>query len=173
MVTVPAACDHPPVPSTVTIRTAAVADVAALREVYRRSSLSNEGDRDLLSAHPELLEWSDLAVREGRTRMAEADGCVAGFATVMFTETAAELEDLFVDPDWMRRGIGRALVEDIAVVARSAGSPFIEVDANPHALSFYSRVGFVSVGEADVPYGTGTRMRRATNSPDRRGERGR
>ena len=147
---------------TVTVRSAAAADVAALRDVYRRSSLSNEGDRDLLSSHPELLDWSDLAVREGRTRMAEADGCVAGFATLVFTETSAEVEDLFVDPDWMRRGIGRLLVEDMATLARASGWRCIEVDANPHALSFYTRVGFVAVGEAAVPYGTGVRMRRGT-----------
>jgi GNAT superfamily N-acetyltransferase len=161
-VTVQRACDHPPVPPTVTIRAAAAADVAALREVFRRSSLSNEGDRELLSVHPELLDWSDLAVREARTRLAEADGCVAGFATLLFTETAAEVEDLFVDPDCMRLGIGRLLVEDMATLAHAAGWRYIEVDANPHALSFYTRVGFVAVGEAAVPYGTGVRMRRDT-----------
>jgi GNAT superfamily N-acetyltransferase len=147
---------------TVTIRSAAAADVPALREVYRRSSLSNEGDRDLFSVHPELLDWSDLSVQEGRTRVAEADGRIAGFATLSFTATSAEVEDLFVDPDWMRLGIGRALVEGIATMAGIAGWRFIEVDANPHALHFYARVGFVALGAAVVPYGEGVRMRRRT-----------
>jgi GNAT superfamily N-acetyltransferase len=150
------------VPPTVSIRPGAAPDVAALREVYRRASLANEGDRELLTAHPELLDWSDLALQQGRTRVAVADGRVAGFATILFTAASAEVEDLFVDPDWMRRGIGRALVEEIGVLARTAGWQFIEVDANPHALSFYTRVGFVAVGEAVVEYGTGVRMRRAT-----------
>ena len=149
-------------PPAFSIRPAVAADVASLRAVYRRASLANEGDRDLFSAHPELLDWSDLAVAEGRTRVAVADGRVAGFATMLLTPAAAELEDLFVDPDWMRRGIGRALVEDVATLARAAGWRFIEVDANPHALSFYNSAGFVAVGEAVLQYGSGLRMRRPT-----------
>jgi GNAT superfamily N-acetyltransferase len=147
---------------TLTIRPATSADVDALREVYRRSSMSNKGDRALFDLHPELLDWSDLAVQEGRTQVAVADGRVAGFATLSFTNSSAEVEDLFVDLEWTRRGIGRALIKDIAKVARTAGWTSIEVDANPHALGFYSSVGFVAAGAAEVPYGTGLRMRRST-----------
>jgi GNAT superfamily N-acetyltransferase len=147
---------------SLTIRPAVAADVDALREVYRRSSMSNEGDRSLFSTHPELLVWSDLAVHEGRTRVAVAARRITGFATLSFTNASPEVEDLFVDPDWTRRGIGRALVEEIAALARIGGWRFIEVDANPHAVAFYARVGFVAVGEAVVPYGTGIRMRRSS-----------
>lgn len=142
------------------IRPASGDDLDALRDVYRRSSLSNEGDGDLFALHPELLVWSDLPLREGRTRVAVVEGRVVGFASLSGRAAPADVEDLFVDPEWTRRGIGRALVEDTAAVARAAGSDAIEVDANPHALSFYAAVGFVAVGAADVPYGTGVRMRR-------------
>jgi len=122
--------------------------------------MSNRGDRELFASHPELLDWSDLAVQEGRTQVALADGHVAGFATISFSEGLAEVEDLFVDPGWGRQGIGRALIEEIAAVARTTGFTCIEVDANPHALAFYASVDFVAIGEAVVPYGTGIRMRR-------------
>jgi GNAT superfamily N-acetyltransferase len=112
------------------IRPAAAADVAALREVYRRSSLSNEGDRNLFSAHPGLFEWSDLAVQEGRSLVAVSGDRVVGFATPSFSDSSAEVDDLFVDPEWMRRGVGRALLEAIAARARAAGWDVIEVDAN-------------------------------------------
>jgi GNAT superfamily N-acetyltransferase len=146
-------------PPNITLRPATAGDRGALREVYRRSSMSNEGDRELFARHPELLDWSDLAVEEGRTRVAVADDRVAGFATIAFADGVAELEDLFVDPDWMRHGIGRALVDEIGRLARTTGSSCIEVDANPHAQAFYDSVGFVAIGEAAVPYGTGLRMR--------------
>ncbi|HVM67288.1 MAG TPA: GNAT family N-acetyltransferase [Acidimicrobiales bacterium] len=146
----------------VTVRPATPADVPVLRDVYRRASLSNDGDRALFSEHPELLEWSGPAVAEGRVRVAVSDGRLAGFATVAFTGTGAEVEDLFVAPEWGRRGVGRALVEAIVAIARSAGWRCLEVDANPHAVDFYTRVGFTAVGEATVPYGTGVRMRRST-----------
>jgi GNAT superfamily N-acetyltransferase len=130
------------------IRDAAPSDLPALREVRRRASLTNEGDRAWLAAHPEALEYE--FVRGGRTRVAAVDGRVVGFATVLADR---ELEDLFVDPDWMRRGIATALVRD-------AGAP-LTVTANLHALAFYERVGFVAEGAVDTPGGPALRMRLA------------
>jgi GNAT superfamily N-acetyltransferase len=55
---------------------------------------------------------------EGRTLVAEEDGSVVGFATVTDVDGVAELEDLFVDPGWTRRGIATALVKGIADILR-------------------------------------------------------
>jgi len=140
--------------TTVVIRVAVRDDMLALRDVYRRSSLSNDGDRDVLLAHPEALELSALAVDEGRMRVAVADRRIVGFATLL----GSELEDLFVDPDWMRRGIGRDLVQDAVELARRRGLERIEVTANDHALSFYRSVGFVFDGIVETEFGPGSRM---------------
>ncbi len=152
------------VPVPISIRLASVTDLAALKEVYRRASMSNEGDRPLDELHPELLEWPGDGALEGRTRIAVADGRPVGFATLSFAKGVADLEDMFVDPDWMRQGVGRALVEDIAAIARREGWSFIHVDANPHAIAFYTSVGFIALGEVAVEYGSGTRMRRTTGT---------
>jgi len=64
-----------------TMRDALPSEIDALRGLYRRSSLSNEGDRASLLAHPETLVWPDLALRERRTRVAERDRELVGFAT--------------------------------------------------------------------------------------------
>ena len=70
------------------IRDATVADLAALGAVFRHSSLSNAGDRANLLAHPEVLELSDVAVRQGRTRVAVgAGGRVLGFVFDRDVET--------------------------------------------------------------------------------------
>jgi ribosomal protein S18 acetylase RimI-like enzyme len=145
----------------VTIRTASLADLPALREIYRESSLSNDGDRDLLTRRPELLTWSGAALEPGSTRVAMSQARAVGFATLEARDGAGELEDLFVHPAWMRRGVGRALIEDAVTVARSRGWTRIDVDANPEALEFYESVGFEAIGEADLEYGSGVRMRLA------------
>jgi ribosomal protein S18 acetylase RimI-like enzyme len=141
------------------IRDAVLGDMTALSGVYRRSSLSNEGDRPDLLAHPETLEFSDLAVREGRTRAADAAGAVVGFASWLHAGDAFEIEDLFVDPEWMRRGIGRALVRDMIAIARGRGTGPVEVTANPHALAFYREVGFVVYRQVPTKFRTAPRMR--------------
>jgi GNAT superfamily N-acetyltransferase len=144
---------------TFPIRTAMPADMVGLREVFRRSSLSNEGDRMNLLANPDALELSDIAVSEGRTRVAIApDGRVVGFATYLMTGDALELDDLFVDPGWMRQGAGRALVLDIIAIARKHGVRRVEVTANHHALAFYETIGFVFDSQAETRFGPAPRM---------------
>src|SRR5580704_5645333 len=75
--------------TTFQIRDAVAGDLAVLRHVFRRSSLSNDEDRALLLSHPEVLELSDLAVTEARTRAAVCDDVIVGFAS------------------WIRTGCGR------------------------------------------------------------------
>ena len=140
------------------IRAAGPDDMAALRDVFRRSSLSNDDDRMNLLAHPEVLELSDEGVTDGRMRVAEADGRVIGFATWLGTGDVTEIEDLFVDPDSMRRGVGRALVQDLVGLARQRGVRRVEVTGNPHARAFYEAVGFTVDHEVDTLLGPGLRM---------------
>ena len=142
----------------ITIREGVPSDIEALRDVYRRSSLSNERDRANLLAHPEALVWSDLGVRECRTRVAVRDGELVGFATTLRADALMELEDLFVDPAWMRHGVARDLIRDAVDVASRSGVRRIEVTANEHALAFYENVGFVHDGVTPTRFGPGLRM---------------
>jgi GNAT superfamily N-acetyltransferase len=119
--------------------------------VFRRAALSNEGDRAWIEAHPDEFGLDEANVIEGRTRVAEIEGRIVGFATLV----GSELEDLFVDPDWMRQGIATALVLDVAATVSR-----INLTANPHALAFYEAVGFLEDGVAETSGGPAVRMHR-------------
>jgi ribosomal protein S18 acetylase RimI-like enzyme len=140
------------------IRLGKPADLAAASGVYRRASLSNAGDRGNLLAHPEYLILGPEGLAQGRTHIAEHDGSVVGFATWAETAGTMELEDLFVDPGYMRRGIATALVSHIAGILRGRGVARLEVTANPHALEFYRAAGFTGCGVAETGFGTAPRM---------------
>lgn len=45
--------------------------------------------------------------------------------------------DTAVDPDYQRRGIGRALVQTLAAEAMAAGCEWLHVDYEPHLDAFY------------------------------------
>jgi GNAT superfamily N-acetyltransferase len=145
------------------IRLGVPADLPAASEVYRSASLSNASDRDNLLAHPEYLVLGPEGLAEGRTHVAEEDGSLVGFATWIETGGVCELEDLFVDPGWRRRGIATALVNRIAQVLRARGVERLEVTANPHAMGFYRAAGFIDCGVADTAFGTAPRMMLATH----------
>jgi ribosomal protein S18 acetylase RimI-like enzyme len=140
------------------IRLGTPADLDAASSVYRRASLSNAGDRDNLLAHPEYLILGPAGLAEGRTHVAELDGTVVGFATWSESDGTMDLEDLFVDPDYMRRGLASALVRRIADVLRARGAERLEVTANPHAMAFYRSAGFTDCGTADTEFGAAPRM---------------
>ena len=124
----------------------------ALADIYRRASLSNPGDRDRLLAHPEYLVLEPDGLAEGRTHVAEEDGSVVGFATWAETyDGGMELEDLFVDPKWMRRGIATALVNCLSRCAPVAGR------GHPGGHRQPGRAGFLPRG----------RVHRRRRHPDR------
>jgi GNAT superfamily N-acetyltransferase len=141
------------------IRLGTLADLPGAAGVYRRASLSNASDRDNLLAHPEYLILQPQGLSEGRTYVAEEDGSVVGFATWALAGGVTELEDLFVDPGWRRRGIATALVSRIVDVLRAQDVRYLEVTANPHAAGFYSAVGFTDCGTAETEFGTAPRKR--------------
>jgi len=140
------------------IRTALPNDLDALRDVRARASMSNEGDRENLLAHPELLDFEGEGIADGRTRAALVDDRVIGFSTVVVAGEVDDLDDLFVDPDWMRHGVGLALVRDVVERARARGARYLEVTANPHALEFYAAAGFQPHGDAETLFGRAARL---------------
>jgi len=144
------------------VRDALRRDVAGLSDVFRLASLSNGGDRAVLLAHPDALGWTGPPGQPARCRVAVDGpaGPVVGFATTVPAGRHLELEDLFVHPDAMRRGIGTVLVDDVVGFARSTGVARIAVDANPHARAFYVSVGFTVDGPATTEFGPGLRMHR-------------
>jgi N-acetylglutamate synthase-like GNAT family acetyltransferase len=143
---------------SISIRDAELSDMEGLQGVFKRASLSNENDRGPLLKHPELLGLSDSGVLERRMRVAVEGNTLAGFATYLISDGVAELEDLFVDPPWMRHGIGEALVLDLSDRLKGLGFEALAVTANPHAMAFYQHLGFVESETVDTQLYSAPRM---------------
>jgi GNAT superfamily N-acetyltransferase len=141
------------------LRDATSDDLPRLQEVFRRSSLSNEGDRAALVDHPGALVFPTASLSEGRVRVAIVDAdLIVGFATTVTEGGFLELVDLFTDPDWMRRGVAMALIDDVVAFATTIGIARVSVVGNPHAAPFYQQAGFVTDGQTATDFGPGLRM---------------
>ena len=144
---------------SVEIRAATASEREALEELQRRSSMHQPMYREQLAAHPDAIELPEEQIAAGHVRVAEQYGAIAGFAVLLERSgDACELDGLFVEPDLMRSGIGRLLVEDAQRLARDRGATRIDVVANPQALEFYEAVGFVTTGTAQTRFGPARRM---------------
>jgi N-acetylglutamate synthase-like GNAT family acetyltransferase len=136
------------------IRDAALDEIPHLEALQLRASLVAPDYREALAAHPEVIHLPATDVSEQRTRVAMVEGRVVGFSVVRPVHgTACELDGLFVEPDLMRTGIGRALIDDVVDRARTNVVGRIDVIANPTAVDFYTKLGFERGDDAMTQFG--------------------
>ncbi|MFJ9313281.1 GNAT family N-acetyltransferase [Pimelobacter simplex] len=102
-------------------------------------------DADFLAACRDELTLRDDELAARRTVVAEVDGRVAGFGTLEGDAPVGELGMLFVDPDAIGRGVGRALLGHLVEAARALGFTTLTIDADPNAEAFYVAAGAVRV----------------------------
>ena len=142
------------------IRDAVPDEALTLEALHRRSSDVWDEDREHLAAHPDAIAPHHEAIAEGRVRVAvDGQGRILGFSVVLKVKHGTcELDDLFVEPDSMRLGVGRVLIEDVAARAATEGANYVTVIANPRAVGFYERLGFQITGEASTRFARAPRM---------------
>jgi len=144
------------------IRPALSSEAAALSALALRSKAYWGYSHDFMDRCREELSYSgDQLLSDGYSfQVLEASAEVRGFYAIEWQQAvrhqsgvgeanACELEALFVDPPYIGRGIGRALVEHAKSAARERGIRRIIIQGDPHATSFYCGVGGVRTGDRE------------------------
>ena len=130
----------------VSIRPARSGEAAALSALALRSKAHWGYDAAFLDECRAELTMRDAELGARRTHVAQVDGEVAGFSTLDGAPPVGVVGMMFVDPDRIGSGIGRALMADLVERARVAGFVRLSIDADPNAESFYLAQGAVRVG---------------------------
>lgn len=146
-------------PADIQIRLARPEERDDLEALQWRASLANENDRPHLEAHPDAIHLPLDQIERGEVIVSDLAGRTVGFAAVLTEANHLELDGLFVEPDMWRQGIGAVLVTAATHEARRRGLTLMVI-ANPHALDFYRRCGFVEEGIVQTRFGPGIRMSR-------------
>lgn len=153
--------DGTTMPIDILIRAARPGEREMLESLQRRAAVANPGDREALLANPDAIAIPAAQIAAGQVVMAEAGGVCVGFPAILPRDDGdVELDGLFVDPGSWKRGLGRALVEHCCGLARDMGAVHLHVVGNPHALGFYGKCGFETVGLKRMRFGSGLVMRR-------------
>jgi len=145
--------------NVVEFRAALPNELSLLEELQRRTAMVSKY-REQILAHPDAIELPLQVIIDGCARVAvDADGRIVGFSIVLpAADRLAELDGLFVEPEFTRRGVGRALLEDAFSIARAQGVRRIEVTSNLEAVGFYEKIGFVGDGPVATRFASALRM---------------
>lgn len=96
---------------------------------------------DALTITPEYIEANQVFVAEDAER-------ILGFYSLVVAEDHAELDHMWVSPEYMGSGVGKALF--IHAMRRAKGQNISEVEilSDPHAEDFYKKMGAYRTGES-------------------------
>lgn len=72
---------------------------------------------------------------------------IAGCCALVVSGSLAEIEHMWITPEHMGSGVGRALFEYARDRAVALGLPSLELSADPNAEGFYERMGAERIGE--------------------------
>jgi GNAT superfamily N-acetyltransferase len=137
--------DSPADASTVTIRRADAGDARVIGDVWLASWRATF---DFEPGHPDddVRRWlaTELLPRNETWVAVDGDGIAIGLMAL----SDAMVEQLYVAPGWIGRGVGRRFV-DLAKERRPAGLDLYCFQVNGRARHFYEREGFRAIAFGD------------------------
>jgi GNAT superfamily N-acetyltransferase len=127
--------------ATVQLRPARDTEAGLLSELALRSKGHWGYDQAFLDACREELTLTPADLRARRAVVAARAGRVVGFYTLAGEPPDATLDHLFVEPDAIGAGVGRALWVHATAAAEALGFARVEIEADPQAEAFYLAMG--------------------------------
>ncbi len=97
--------------------------------------------KDALTLTPEYIEANQVFV-------AEDDEHVMGFYALIVSDDRAELDHMWVSPDHLGTGVGKALFIHAMRSAKGQNLSEVEILSDPNAEGFYQKMGAYRTGES-------------------------
>jgi GNAT superfamily N-acetyltransferase len=123
------------------IRPGHAGEGAILREIAIAAKSHWGYDRTWVTQWVEDGGFSDEALGGRDIYVAEVRGKPVGWAASLLKGDVCWLDDLWVEPSWIGKGIGSGLWRHVAEVASKLGAVRVEWEAEPNAVGFYEKMG--------------------------------
>jgi len=133
------------------IRPARRGEASILTELCLRSKAHWGYDAAFMEAARPLLRIGEGEIDEGCVLAALQNGgnpCGVAALVPLRRPHWCELSHLFVAPERLGRGIGRALFDAAMALAAQRSATHVSILSDPHAAPFYQRLGARRCGEA-------------------------
>jgi len=79
--------------------------------------------------------------------VAEQDKTPIAFYTLLDRDAKAWLENMWILPEFIGRGVGKQIFEHALSQARERGWKSLQLEADPNAAGFYEKMGMRKIGE--------------------------
>jgi GNAT superfamily N-acetyltransferase len=112
-----------------------------LREIAIASKSYGGYDLERVRQWAALGDFSPEGLRKKEFFVADVAGEAVGWAAIIPRDGICWLDDLWISPEWMGRGLGTLLFQRAARRGRERGALRIEWEAEPHAIGFYEKMG--------------------------------
>ena len=135
-----------------TVRAAAQRDAVKISSLAIRSKAHWGYSDEFMKACREELTVAESQIESAEYEffVCESEGKIVGFyALQLLGNNDAELEALFVEPEMIGRGFGRALIEHAKRRAIDLGIRQILIQGDPNAEAFYEAAGAVRHGRRE------------------------
>lgn len=93
------------------------------------------------------LTFSPEYFMENESWAAVVNESLVGFYTLQVKNGKSWIENLWVLPEFIGKGIGKMLFLHAVELSRRRGNRVLQLEADPNALGFYEKMGMHKVGE--------------------------
>lgn len=125
-------------------------DHAVLTVITKLSKAHWGYSRQQLEEWDALLTVTPEYITDNETYKIISDDTIIGYYSFFFTgPKTLKLDNLFILPEFIGKGFGKKLMEDLFEKASLRECSGIMLDSDPNAESFYSHFGFITIGQIE------------------------
>jgi predicted N-acetyltransferase YhbS len=136
---------------TLDIRPSRPADAAELSALAHRAKASWGYPSTWMDRWNQALTLTRAYLKTHPGFVAEHDGKIVGMCMLELRLENARLEHVWIDPDYQRQGIGRAIIARALEEVAESGARFVVIESDPFAEQFYLKLGAHRTGFVRAP----------------------
>ncbi|MDQ6528902.1 GNAT family N-acetyltransferase [Flavobacterium sp. LHD-85] len=131
-----------------TIEKANITDNEILTAITKKSKAYWGYSEEQIQKWDKNLTISQDYIRDNSTFKLVDNDCIVGYYSYIFeNENIVKLDNLFISPEYIGKGFGKLLLLDFLNRMKHIRVEKITLDSEPNAEEFYSKMGFVKIGE--------------------------
>ncbi|QGK76551.1 GNAT family N-acetyltransferase [Flavobacterium sp. SLB02] len=138
-------------PKVMTIQKAIPGDHEILTQITKKSKAYWGYSNEQIEIWSAFLTVSEEYIETNPVYNLVFDDQIVGYYSYFHeSENSIELDNLFVLPDFIGKGFGKILMNDFFMRVKSLSIQKVVLNSEPNAESFYSKFGFVKIGQIET-----------------------